>query len=169
MISCIEIWEKMVMNERVVEILIYLMTEIHENQEGMEQIDGISNDLKQQGYTENEINTAFSWLFERIKSDTEQIFKYEKNIKVNSFRALHDIEKIVITPKAYGYILQLQHLNLLDGSDVEQVIERAMMLGSSLVNIDDIKSIVASIFFNSDNPGHNFLGKSILDTDGMIH
>ena len=157
------------MNERVVEILIYLMTEIHENHGGMEQIDGISNDLKQQGYTENEINAAFSWLFERIKSDTDQIFKYEKNIQLDSHRVLHDIEKIVITPKAYGYILQLHHLNLLDGSEVEQVIERAMMLGTSLVNIDDIRSIVASIFFNSDNPKHNFLGKSILDTDGMIH
>ncbi len=157
------------MNERVVEILIYLMTEIHENHGGMEQIDGISNDLKQQGYTENEINSAFSWLFERIKSDTEQIFKYEKNNQLDSFRILHDIEKIVISPNAYGYILQLQRLNLLDGSEVEQVIERAMMLGISLVDIDDIKSIVGSIFFNSDNAGYNFLGKSILDTDGIIH
>ena len=52
------------MNERVVEILIYLMTEIRENRGGMEQVDGISKDLKQQGYTENEINAAFSWLFE---------------------------------------------------------------------------------------------------------
>ena len=157
------------MNERVVEILIYLMTEIRENQGGMEQIDGISKDLKQQGYTENEINAAFSWLFERIKIGTEQIFQSEKSGRLQAFRMLHDVEKIVITPLAYGYVLQLQRLHLLDVSEVEQVIERAMMLGVSKVDVDDIKSIVASIYFNSDDPDHNFLGKSILETDGIIH
>lgn len=157
------------MNERVVEILIYLMTEIRENRGGMEQIEGISRDLKQQGYTENEINAAFSWLFERIKSDTEQVFQNNRGGRPQSFRMLHDVEKIVLTPGAYGYILQLQQLNLLDASEVEQVIERAMMLGGNKVDVNDIKSIVMSLFFNSDDVEHNFLGKSLLDADGIIH
>lgn len=157
------------MNERVVEILVYLMTEIKQNHGGMEQIDGISRDLKDQGYTDNEINAAFSWLFERIKSDSEQIFQNDISERQHSFRMLHEVEKIVITPKAYGYILQMQQLQLLGLNEVEQVIERAMMLGVNKVDVRDVKSIVTSMFFNSDDPEYNFLGKSIVDTDGIIH
>lgn len=157
------------MNERVVEILIYLMSEIRENHGDMEQINGISKDLKKQGYTENEINTAFSWLFERIKSDTQQLYQSEHTSTVHSYRMLHEVEKIVITPAAYGYILQLQRLEIIDVNEVEQVIERAMMLGVSKVDVNDIKAIVASLFFNLDDGDYNYLGKSILDTDGIIH
>lgn len=157
------------MNERVVEILVYLMSEIKQNHGGMEQIDGISKDLKDQGYTDNEINAAFSWLFEKIKSDTEQIFQNEVPVRSQSFRMLHEVEKIVLTSKAYGYILQLQKLQLLDLNEVEQVIESAMMLGVNKVDVNDIKSIVTSLFFHSEAPEYNFLGKSIVDTDGIIH
>jgi len=153
----------------VVEILIYLMQEIRENQHGMEHIDGISKDLVQQGYTENEINAAFSWLFERFESDTEKIYASKKDFHLQSYRVLHDIEKLVISPEAYGYILQLQRLNLIGKSDVEQIIDRALMLGGGRVGVDDIKSIVASMFFNSSDLDHNYIGKSMLDMDGVIH
>jgi len=157
------------MNERVVEILIFLMQEIRENRRGMEHIDGISKDLVQQGYTENEINAAFSWLFERFESDTEKIYASKKDFRLQSYRVLHDVEKLVISTEAYGYILQLQRLSLIDQSDVEQIIERAMMLGGGRIGINDIKSIVASMFFNSNDLDYNYLGKSMLDTDGVIH
>ena len=115
------------------------------------------------------INTAFSWLFERIKSDTEQLYTSESASSAHSYRVLHEVEKIVITPAAYGYILQLQQLEIIDINEVEQVIERAMMLSVSKVDVNDIKSIVASLFFNLDDGDYNYLGKSILDTDGIIH
>lgn len=156
------------MNERVVEILIYLMQEIRHKRGGIEQMDGISKDLIRKGYTENEINAAFSWLFERFKSDTEEIF-VSQEADINSYRMLSDIEKLVISSEAFGYLIQLRQLRLIEQSEMEQIIERSMMLGVSTIGVEEIKTVVASLFFNSEDSEMLPLGKSLLDPDSMIH
>ncbi len=156
------------MNERVVEILIYLMHEIRQKRGNIELMDGISKDLIGKGYTENEINAAFSWLFERFKSDTEDILVNEE-ADVNSYRMLSDIERLVVSSEAFGYLIQLRQLRLIEQSEMEQIIERAMMLGVSSIGTEEIKTVVAALFFNSDDSEMLPLGKSILDPDSMIH
>ena len=157
------------MNERLVEILIFLMQEIQHNRKGMDQLDGLSKELREQGYTENEINAAFSWLFERIEAQKDDVFLKDQGAGEGSFRVLHEVEKMVLSPKAYGYILQLRELGLITQAEMEQIIERAMMLGVPQIDIEDVKSIVASIFFNGEDSEFPQLGKSILDTDGIVH
>ena len=156
------------MNERVVEILIYLMHEIRQKRGNIELMDGISKDLIGKGYTENEINAAFSWLFERFKSDSEDILINEE-ADVNSYRMLSDIERLVVSSKAFGYLIQLRQLRLIEQSQMEQIIERVMMLGVSSIGIEEIKTVVAALFLNSDNSEMLPLGKSMLDPDSMIH
>ena len=156
------------MNERVVEILIYLMHEIRQKRGNIELMDGISKDLIGKGYTENEINAAFSWLFERFKSDSGDILVNEE-ADVNSYRMLSDIERLVVSSKAFGYLIQLRQLRLIEQSQMEQIIERVMMLGVSSIGIEEIKTVVAALFLNSDNSEMLPLGKSMLDPDSMIH
>ena len=156
------------MNERVVEILIYLMHEIRQKRGNIELMDGISKDLIGKGYTENEINAAFSWLFERFKSDSEDILVNEE-ADVNSYRMLSDIERLVVSSKAFGYLIQLRQLRLIEQSEMEQIIERAMMLGVSSIGIEEIKTVVAALFLNSDDSEMLPLGRSMLDPDSMIH
>ena len=156
------------MNERVVEILIYLMHEIRQKRGSIELMDGISKDLIGKGYTENEINAAFSWLFERFKSDNEDILVNEE-ADVNSYRMLSDIERLVVSSEAFGYLIQLRQLRLIEQSEMEQIIERAMMLGVGSIGIEEIKTVVAALFFNSDDSEMFPLGKSMLDPDSMVH
>ena len=156
------------MNERVVEILIYLMHEIRKKRGNIELMDGISKALIGKGDTENEINAAFSWLFERFKSDSEDILVNEE-ADVNSYRMLSDIERLVVSAKAFGYLIQLRQLRLIEQSQMEQIIERVMMLGVSSIGIEEIKTVVAALFLNSDNSEMLPLGKSMLDPDSMIH
>ena len=52
--------------------------------------------------------------------------------------------------EAYGYIIQLKELGIIDETDTEQILERAMMMGSSEITTADIKSIVASMLLNYD-------------------
>lgn len=137
------------MNERVVEILIYIMSEIRNNRKGSEELELLSKDLIQRGYTENEISSAFSWLLERMQSESEELVKSHGPITKYSFRHLHEIERSIISTEAYGYIVQLKELGIIDQVEVEQIIERAMMLGSQ-VSVEDIKSIVANMLFNPE-------------------
>jgi len=156
------------MNERVVEILVYLMSQIREKNGGIEGIDGMSKELLNQGYTENEINTAFSWLFEKIRMDQEEIFGESFNELRNGFRVLHEAEKLVIHPEAQGYLIQLKELGIISQSDMEQIIERAMMLGVSAVSAEDIKSIVVALLFSSDELEDQLLGRTILGRNNII-
>jgi len=156
------------MNERVVEILVYLMSQIRENNGGTEGIDGMSKELLSQGYTENEINAAFSWLFEKIQMDQKEILGESSNELHNSFRVLHEAEKLVIRPQAQGYLIQLKELGIITESDMEQIIERAMMLGVNAVSAEDIKSIVVSLLFSSDELGDQLLGRTIMGKNNIV-
>jgi len=157
------------MNERVMEILVYLMSEIQNKRGATDQIDSISQDLINKGYTENEINIAFSWLFEKIKSETEEVLENTEVVPEEAFRILHDTEKVVISPKAYGYLLQLKSLGLIDAVAMEQVIERVTMLGGNTIGENEIKSIVATLLFSSGDNHLQVLGKTMLDKDSLIH
>jgi len=140
------------MNERVVEILIYIMSEIRKNQSASGKLDLLSQDLIQQGYSESEISSAFTWLLDRLNHETEELVERQDPSLPSSVRHLHEIERAVVSVPAQGYIIQLRELGLIDELDVEQILERAMMLGHSPVTSDEIKSIVATMLFSAD-PG----------------
>ena len=138
------------MNERVVEILIYIMSEIRSNHKISSKLDILSKNLIQQGYTEGEISSAFTWLLARLKNDSEEIVEQQNPSLKSSFRHLHEIERSIISVEAYGYIIQLKELGIIDELDTEQILERAMMMGTSEITTGDIKSIVASLLLNHD-------------------
>ena len=138
------------MNERVVEILVYIMKEIKSTEQGVGGLDLLSEELVQRGYTENEISSAFSWLFDKIKDSFDELVKNTGPTLPASFRVLHEVERMIIMPDAYGYLIQLKELGLLDETEMEQMIDRALMLGTSRVTLDDMKTIVASSMFNPE-------------------
>ena len=140
------------MNERVVEILVYIMSEIRKNQSVSNKLDLLSQNLIEQGYSESEISSAFTWLLDHLNHDTEELFERQQPTLRTSVRHLHEIERSIIAVPAQGYIIQLRELGLIDELDVEQILERAMMSGHGQVTVDDIKSIVAAMFLASE-PG----------------
>jgi uncharacterized protein Smg (DUF494 family) len=139
------------MSERVVEILIYIMSEIRRNRSASKKLDLLSQNLIKQGYTESEISSAFTWLLDRIDSETEELLPKQNQGLNHSFRHLHEIERSIISPQAYGYIIQLKELGIIDDIDFEQILERALMLGTAQVGISEIKPIVSSLLTSSES------------------
>ncbi|MEJ2052555.1 MAG: DUF494 family protein [Calditrichaceae bacterium] len=137
------------MQERIIEIIIYLLEEFR-HQQSDDNYHDLSNELISRGYTENEINFAFSWVFDHMQSksaNNNEQFEYAKN----SSRILHDVERLIISPEAYGYLLQLKHLGLVTDYELENIIERVLSLGSSTIGLEEIKSITASMLLGSDS------------------
>ena len=62
-----------------------------------------------------------------------------------TLRMLNDFERSLISPQAYGYILQLSQLGLLDDLQIEELIERAIFTCAESVELHDLKRIVSSI------------------------
>jgi uncharacterized protein Smg (DUF494 family) len=135
------------MQEKIVEIIVFLINEMrHDKRLG--EIDLAQ--LSDKGYTENEISTAFSWMFDKINMG-EKILNGEQSGSQHSHRILHETERSVFTPEGHGYLIQLRELGLLDDMDLETAIDRIMMAGFGEVGISEVNTIVASIMFDYDD------------------
>ncbi len=154
------------MQERIIEILVYVLTEVKRTKKTVAEIDLTL--LVQQGYTQQEISTAFAWLNNRQQSSDEKILvRSAKEENSGSFRFLHRAEQYVITPEAYGYLIQLRELNLVSQHEMELIIEHAMLEGFEL-SIVEIQNIVTSILFDS-SLGHSSSNRTMLNSNDAIN
>ena len=152
------------MKERIVEILIYLMSEMQENKT-LQDID--PSDLKNKGYTQSEISAAYSWIFENMQNSPTGPLPLGR-LGGTSRRVLHDAEKLVFSTESQGYLIQLRELGLLDDVDLETAIERAMVAGYEKLTIGEVRQIVAAILF-SKGKGSSGVDPMMLDDGDTIH
>ena len=153
------------MNDRVVEILAYIMTEIRGQKSNPDKLELISRHLVPGGYSQHQICFAFSWLFERYRGESEEVFSISPASR-GSFRVLHEVEKAVIAPDAHGYLLQLKQLRLVTDVDMENIIERAMMSGVARITAADVKALVASVLSGPEGMRDRAL---IMEGNSVIH
>jgi len=135
------------MQEKIVEILAYLIGELRNNIP-INDID--LTVLSKKGYSTTEISTAFNWLYEKI-SDGENIITDTASTSPHSHRVLHEAERSVINAEAYGYLIQLRELGLITDMDIEVLIDRIMMSGYATIDVNEIKSMVAQLMAESDD------------------
>lgn len=133
---------------RIVDILVVLMGEIKTRGMGNERMELLSTELLKRGYSEQEISTAFSWILERIA------YSYgETSPGPNSFRVLHDIEKIFISREAYGFLLHLMSVEMISAEEFERIVERVLMEAIPGMGVDKIKDITTEVLFGASNFG----------------
>jgi Smg protein len=152
------------MKEKVVEILIYIMSEIHENKM-LSEID--ISDLQTRGYTQSEISAAFSWLYDNLFLKEGGSTLRARSTK-GSWRVLHEAEKFIVSTECQGYLIQLRELGLLDDFDLENVIERAMISGTERLSLADIQGIVASVLL-AKSGGNDGPIRPMLDSGDTVH
>ncbi|NOS85188.1 MAG: DUF494 family protein [Ignavibacteria bacterium] len=131
--------------EKIIEIIVYLLSELKNNKQ-LAEVD--MDNLANLGYTQNEINTAFSWVYSKIYAG-EKIFLDPKS-DTRSQRFLHDAEQNVVTPEGYGYLVQLKELGLINNMDIDLIIDKIMVSSYSNVSKEDMKSIIASYLLDLD-------------------
>lgn len=132
----------LIMERHIVEILVILMKEYPEGSIRPEDFEPLANSLIGMGYTQNEIETALFWFFNR--QEIKQNLQPAQGLSEDSFRVLQDHERAVITPKAYGYLLELHCLGLITLGEMDAIIERAVLMGSQKVDVEEIKGFVAA-------------------------
>ena len=81
---------------------------------------------------------------------------------------LHEAERLVISSEAYGYLIQLRELGLINDLDIEVLIDRVMMSGYATVSIDEIKLLVVSLLMENDD-SMNFGSRKMLHGNDTIH
>jgi uncharacterized protein Smg (DUF494 family) len=130
------------MNERIIEIILYLINQIRQDTP-IESID--VRGLASNGYTDAEIGAAFSWIADRaVFGGTLGAARTGK-----SFRILHDTERKLFRSDAYGYLLLLTQIGVLDDIDFEMVVNRAQFAAMQPMNVSEVKEIVGTLLAES--------------------
>ncbi len=143
------------MYQRIMEILVLIMDEFGSEKWHVEEMVQVSENLIERGYTEQEINTAFTWLHHRFQFDASLP---ADNVAIGepegtSHRVLHTLEQRYLNPEAHGYLLQLKHLSLIDSRELEEVIERLFILDFQPATVEDVAMIVQSMLFEEGGFG----------------
>ena len=149
--------------EKIIEIIVFLLSELRNNKQ-LTEVD--MHKLENLGYTQNEINTAFSWVYSKIYAG-EKIFA-EKQKENNSQRFLHDLEQNIISPEAYGYLIQLKELGLISNMDIDLIIDKIMVSSYNKVDEPDMKLIIANYLLDIDEM-HDTNNRVMINTNDTIH
>jgi uncharacterized protein Smg (DUF494 family) len=139
------------MYERIIEIIVFVISELKQNK-NISDID--INKLQSLGYSSSEISTALSWLVDRVEI-TDKFFQDTVASDAGSFRVLHDAERDLFTLEAWGEMIQLHNLGILTNENIENLIERAAMLGMHQIDTTQLKLYVANSIFNAQSSEMN--------------
>lgn len=135
------------MGNRVLEIVVYLIDHMRENSGMLPSMDDLTPDLHSLGYSDNEISTAYSWVIDRYEHNNEPFFAQFPE-EHHSNRVLTQYERLQLTPEAYGFMVKLVALSVIDDEQFETVLERAFSISPQRVSLEQIKLVTAAVLFN---------------------
>ncbi|MEP7236123.1 MAG: DUF494 family protein [Ignavibacteriota bacterium] len=134
---------------RVMEIILFLVGEMRRNKQ-LGEID--LGKLADRGYTETEVSTAFSWLFDKMSLSVTQsnVTQLPKHMAAGTapFRIYHELEQSFLSAEARGYLIQLRELGLLSDSEMELLIDRLWFAGSAEVGMESVRDLATAIIFD---------------------
>lgn len=143
--------------ERVMDIIADMISE-RKSGTPISSID--TRELLERGYSNSEIAAALSWIIERgVEADAET---------TDGFRILHGIEQNVLTIEAWGMLMTYAELGFLGTDDLEQILERAVMLGNERqVAIPEIKAIIAAYMLDGSAYASSSNRRLLLGSDSV--
>ena len=134
------------MRNRILEIVVLLIDYFREHQDHFMNVEDLSTTLKARGYTDSEISSAYSWLLERYDDAPERYFSDIPEFPTSN-RVLSESERYIVSPEAHGFLLKLLNLAVIDNEQFETILERAGVVASLPLTLDQAKMIVSSVIF----------------------
>ncbi len=157
------------MSERVMEIVAYIVDAMQSSLDEaiFGQFENLSTLLIEQGYTENEINSAFSWLIEKIPPDMDSDYSIEQVPPDQQDRTWYNFDKSAFTPAGSNSLIHLHELDIIGEEEIEQILNHSHRNGKHGITLYEIKAMVSSLIFNT-NPvmdGSFF----VFNKDNQVH
>jgi uncharacterized protein Smg (DUF494 family) len=106
-----------------------------------------SSHLKNLGYTNEEISVAYNWILNHMGSPSESLYSDFQGCNVST-RVLTEVERARLTPEAHGFILKLANTGIINGEQLEAILDRLAMTGQKVMTPDQVKLIVSAVMFN---------------------
>ena len=152
------------MDTRILEIVFYLMDYIQGSDDQMPSLTQYSSDLKNLGYSKEEISSAYSWILNHLGSSGDNLYSAFPR-QPGSSRVLTDLERAQLTPEAHGFLLKLSNLGIINTEQLEKILDRLGLGGPRSITPEQVKLIASAIVFSE----YGELDNSLLsDTDADL-
>jgi uncharacterized protein Smg (DUF494 family) len=139
------------MNNHILDILALIMKEIQQSESEDLDLQLIIDILSEQGFSDDDISTAITWIMNNQNHIDRMIQGSPAGIPRPIWRHLNAGESNAISPRAYSYLFHLRELQLLSDDDMERIIERAVTLHISQIDIEDIQDLIAAVVLDFES------------------
>ncbi len=156
------------MKQTVVDVLMYLFESYMENEDDMDpdpDRDMLQSKLVEAGFRPKEIEKAFDWL--------EGLSDFQEGPELRdpapkTTRVLHPLELSKMGPECHGFLVFLEHAEILSPLARELVIDRVMALDEEEIDLEQFKWIVMMVLFNlpGEEASYNSMENLVLEEPG---
>jgi len=134
------------LENKALDVIIYLAQYIKSNQGKVGNLIAVFKDLRELGFSEQEIKKAYLWFLNRLP----RFSKPEKE-KSNLYSWLKGFKEDYFTAESYGFLYQIEELGLLDREEIEILIQKSLALGKEKIEVETIKNLANLLFFSEDS------------------
>jgi len=156
------------------DILMYLFENLVHNQSDIAvDEDELTDELINAGFHHDEIYKALAWLEKLCELQTTDANSYlQYTSKTRSVRIYTFEEQQRLDVDSRGFLLFLEHINVIDSFTREMVIDRVMELETKEFDVLDLKWVVLMVLFNV--PGKELAYEQMEDLifeapEGLLH
>jgi uncharacterized protein Smg (DUF494 family) len=137
------------LGDRILEIVFYLVQHVRSHNGSLAHLDDISKSLKNLGFTESEITSAYGWFLEEVQSRSEKfVFSTDFDDDLPP-RVFSELEKQQFTAESQGYLIQMYNMGLFNQEEFEMVVERAMMMAPETIDLATMKMVASTVLFGN--------------------
>jgi Smg protein len=123
---------------------------VSENWESIGDIEEVSQELENQGFSNRQIADAFRWIEQNTLGSDTDIMSAEGGVNSNPppVRVLSAIEASKLKPAAVGLVMKLYERGLVDNLILEDILERAVRSESEEVDLKEMRRLTALALFS---------------------
>ena len=133
---------------KAIDIIIYLAQYVKDDQSKVGNLIEALKDLRELGFSEMEIKRAYLWFLSRLP----KFFKPHKE-KSNLCAWLKGFKDENFTPESYGFLYQMEELRVLDGNEIELLIQKSQALGKEKIEVGTLKNLANILLFSEQSAG----------------
>ena len=131
--------------ETILDVLLFLFENyIYDDPDVVRDRDSLQKTLLQAGFSPTETSKAFDWLEELSRERPINSAKHNDT----PLRLFSENEMQRLDTESRGFLMFLEQQGVLDASQRELVLDRAMALDQEEIDLDDLKWVVLMVLFN---------------------
>ncbi len=105
--------------------------------------------LLNSGFRITDADAALTLMQTLVHSQSEKFITREQTSSSIRMRSMNREERERFAVDAFGFVSKLTHLGIISEDQREELLEKAMTTYTERIELDDIKNLIASIFFVS--------------------